>query len=892
MNVNLSLDSVSYKEKPRRGTPEAAQINNRIAKNPVRGIELSQAADFICNRGHAFSGTIFSDGKRCSDNFVSIQLCGLDFDGGIPYHEIEKMADYYDLPFCFSYHTFSSSPEKEKFRIVFLLDTEITNFDVAKMAIDMLMQIFPACDKSCSDVVRFFYGGKDLIAYQEKPIKLTDIADAYCRSLKEKKNSHYTRELKNFAKKHNVAVDGKRLRISEYHENGNFLPTTDNIYTELGNFLPNSDDGNAGEHPRYLIERYQESNDTSSPHPSQSLSQAGQKRVGRFAEIKYAGRYCRLYREFEQGINIGHDGRFHIMLSLLQIRDGKKLFLDIIKGTGNDLKKWRSTINSPYHDSYNHEQSCEKCPYYSECDHEGTLIKTVRKRAGEDNLKKEVRIQQQPENYISLKEGRRRLRRNIAQAIESFYHLTLIKAQTGIGKTHTYCDIIKEQYQCRRFLVALPNNNMKNEVGSELNKRGIPPESMVITPSHSEPGFPHELRRKIDEMYALGIYDQTVRIISDYIQDNKDSMSERDKKHLENFLEFKEKMRKEETRVVVTTHTRLSTLEDDFLKEFIIIVDEDILVSSFFLHTRDISLGTVRAVADDYGVCPESMRDFFTQILDAEDNKVYMIKDSAVASMCNLSLDMMQEVGLNENINDLFRATTFIKDDDTVHYYYPGKLPRTKCIILSATLDVGIYKKYFRLEDSDIVYIEEPLIKYKGQIIQYVAHPLGRSTLTEECMDEIASLVWNILGNDKKEDVKFITFMKYQNLIGERPYIANDLYFSKCLGSNALKGKNVVVMGTPFVIDRSYKLIGAYLGLIDDREEPRVRRVTYRGLEFFHMTYSDPLLRQLQCYWLTGELEQAVGRARLLSQDKTVIVFASVPCEQAEYICKEYLIKN
>lgn len=890
MYVNLSLDKVSYQGKPRRGTPEAAKINNRIARSPVSSIKLSTVADLVGNKGHAFSGVVFSDGRRRRDNFVSMQLFGLDFDDGICYQEIEQMADYYNLPICFSYHTFSSSPEKEKFRIVFLLDTEIFNFDVAKITIDMLTQIFPACDKSCSDVVRFFYGGKGLISYQEKPVKLTDMASAFYRSLKEKENPHYARDLRNFAKNHDVALDGKHLKITEYSENGKFLSSTDNIYTELGNFLPNSDISNAGDNPRYLIERYQEGNDTSPSHPSKSLSQARWGRTGRFAGITYAGRYCRLYREFEDGIDIGHEGRFHIMCTLLQIRDGKKQFLDIIKRTGNDFIKWKSTVNSPDKDCYEHEKNCSGCSYCLECDHDGTILKTVRKGIKRDNVKKEVRILYKHENHISLEEGRERLRYNIKQAIESFFPLTLIKAQAGIGKTTAFCRIISEQYLSQKFLVALPNNMLKMQAARTLTKLGIPRDSIVITPSHTDPGFPTELSKQIEKMYSLAIYDQTERLISSYIEDNADRMSEEDKKYLEYFLEFKVKMRDQKTRVIVTTHTRLSMLEDGFLKNFVVIVDEDILVSSFFMHTRSVSSKTVNNFINS-GRCSENMRNFLTQILSAENNKVYTVGNSN-AGRYYLSLDIMQKIGLDENINDLFRASTYVKEGDAVYYYYPGKLPPTKCIILSATLDVEIYKKYFRLCDSDISYIEGLPIEYKGKIIQYITHPLGRSSLSEECLAEIESLVWAALGNDKKEDTRFITFKKSRYWAKKYPNSAHDLYFYKCLGSNALEGKNVVVVGTPFVIDRSYKLIGAHLGQIDAKGEPRVRRITYRGFEFSHMTYSDPLLQKLQCYWLTAELEQAVGRARLLDHDKTVIVFASVPCEQAEYICKDYLTEN
>ena len=58
------------------------------------------------------------------------------------------------------------------------------------------------------------------------------------------------------------------------------------------------------------------------------------------------------------------------------------------------------------------------------------------------------------------------------------------------------------------------------------------------------------------------------------------------------------------------------------------------------------------------------------------------------------------------------------------------------------------------------------------------------------------------------------------------------------------------------------------------------------------MTYGDEEMRNLQLFFIESELEQAVGRARLLREDCTVYVFSNYPCQQAELIQDSYLEVN
>ena len=48
------------------------------------------------------------------------------------------------------------------------------------------------------------------------------------------------------------------------------------------------------------------------------------------------------------------------------------------------------------------------------------------------------------------------------------------------------------------------------------------------------------------------------------------------------------------------------------------------------------------------------------------------------------------------------------------------------------------------------------------------------------------------------------------------------------------------------------------------------------------MTFADVNMQNLQLACIEAEIEQAIGRARILRKDCTVYVFSNYPCQQAE----------
>lgn len=197
---------------------------------------------------------------------------------------------------------------------------------------------------------------------------------------------------------------------------------------------------------------------------------------------------------------------------------------------------------------------------------------------------------------------------------------------------------------------------------------------------------------------------------------------------------------------------------------------------------------------------------------------------------------------------------------------------------MSATINEHLYHDFDK--NRKIVYKEIPIAKYKGNLIQYTAYSMSRSFIEKTGEAIVEKSVNKITGNPNINTIKFKKFTKN-----------SDIYFGKTEGFNEYKGENLAVIGTPHNVPYIYQLIGEYM---DYRVSGSLaeRKVTNNGYSFILMSFEDPNMRNLQFFFLESELEQAIGRARLLRFDCTVYLFSNFPCRQAEIIQDNYLVSH
>lgn len=147
-------------------------------------------------------------------NWVSQQVLAVDFDNEngdkervsegcyITHTEALEMARQAGLSPAFIYSSFSSSETHQKFRMVFILDEEVTTRQQHNEVTTRLHSVFMKSgyiivDTKCSDLSRIYYGGKELfyrdftaITKLSQIIKL-GVADVHCISrLRSKRDSN------------------------------------------------------------------------------------------------------------------------------------------------------------------------------------------------------------------------------------------------------------------------------------------------------------------------------------------------------------------------------------------------------------------------------------------------------------------------------------------------------------------------------------------------------------------------------------------------------------------------------------------------------------------------------------------------------------------------------
>jgi hypothetical protein len=118
----------------------------------------------------------------------------------------------------------------------------------------------------------------------------------------------------------------------------------------------------------------------------------------------------------------------------------------------------------------------------------------------------------------------------------------------------------------------------------------------------------------------------------------------------------------------------------------------------------------------------------------------------------------------------------------------------------------------------------------------------------------------------------------------------NVWHFGNTAGRDEWKGKNIDVIGTYHQQEWIYKLFAHSIGLEFDLEADINLNaiVEHNGYRFRFATYEDKALQDIQFYMIESELEQAVGRARLLRCDCTVNLFSNFPLRQANLKISEY----
>ena len=176
--MKISLIKDFRKEKP--NSIEVAKISKSLNNNEM-DIEFNKFCDLV-STGCTFSPFIYKNQNRNIKNSIESNLIVLDFDNQgqvliFPQQAEEIIYKETGLKLNYAYHSFSSTEEKPKYRLIYLLDKPILS-DAIVIIQEMICNIFPikTIDGACAkDKARLYYGGKEEIKRNLEPNKSEDI---------------------------------------------------------------------------------------------------------------------------------------------------------------------------------------------------------------------------------------------------------------------------------------------------------------------------------------------------------------------------------------------------------------------------------------------------------------------------------------------------------------------------------------------------------------------------------------------------------------------------------------------------------------------------------------------------------------------------------------------
>ena len=867
---------------------------------PLKDTYMKRFITDIGNKGYSFSPatfkTSFSDIEMCMRNFEQMQIFILEFSSEISFEEIKEKSEQYCLPILFAYEVLDHQ-SLVKFRVAFLNDVPIKYYKVAEVMIEALLAIFSEADFNSKEFIRIYSGGRKLL-YFDDTIPTINIKLLF-RNMrlywKDQYGDNYRRKVYEFSKCTGIALnDKKHLDVSivelENTEKYHSIVDADNNSSNES-FVPNPilyniDFGNKVSFSSKLCYQIVMNNSINQQSENKSISVDRKKwhrefRSNDFSKLKNE---CQLLREFETGNRIlTRDELFGIATTVISIDKGEDMFLNSIRKNNYSTDYPKRYSDWQFYLNYLKKTNCIQlpcnifCPYEQQCHHVGNIVSTKLKY---HEVKKQANYN---EEFYSIEQVETELKSKFYDLLSTSSsvdkNINILNAQTGIGKSTMVRNHMKEKPK-KKYIFAFPTVDLKNKNYEDAIAQGI---EAIKTPSLVEykDKLPAHVWNHIQSLYQTGQYYSVKEYIKEIIAKGEENAECVDilRNHLkgiELFYKFNGN--------VFTTHSMLLAMDYWTLKKFdAVIIDEDPILNYMIANQVEIPILELEKVLIEVGDDTALGKKINSAIKEAKSNPWITLPtipyDEAydsisgaidIPSFCTASKFYFHKESDNWYDNKV-QANSFI-------FFKPFDLnPRIKYIILSATANHKIYNYIFG--SNRVNYYECHRAKYIGTLKQYTYY-----TVSHAFVDRNPAIVKKMIQLGNTDTI--ITFKSLKAL--------RDCYFGKTTGIDKYKGKDLIVLGTYHRPEWLYKLFLFTINSVafDRYKEAKLRHqdTFYNGCGRKFMTYDKAyeMLREIQLWMISSELEQAVGRARLLRYDCTVTVFSNLPLSQANIIDTDY----
>ena len=180
--------------------------------------------------------------------------------------------------------------------------------------------------------------------------------------------------------------------------------------------------------------------------------------------------------------------------------------------------KWKYDLKRMSLKGYKPEQCIKSkvtCPYYEKCKASSLYAKASQK----------IRKLESIEDFYEIKNCEDDLRKFLENAVNAKdLDIHVINAQTALGKTEQYAEIVKNQTD-KKFLIAASTIKLQHELAERIEAKGVKCEitESIYTKATQLP-FPG-LTEELDWAFSQGFAKRAKRIVSAYRNEHQEELS-------------------------------------------------------------------------------------------------------------------------------------------------------------------------------------------------------------------------------------------------------------------------------------------------------------------------------------------------------------------------------
>ena len=363
------------------------------------------------------------------------------------------------------------------------------------------------------------------------------------------------------------------------------------------------------------------------------------------------------------------------------------------------------------------------------------------------------------------------------------------------------------------------------------------------------------------------------------------------------------------------THARLVHVP---MKADIVFIDEDILLRTLLtvrqfkledlsrlissLQTFACNSTNLRGEREMAEITVGTLTNLFQQIWQAGKDKITPMPSidfpaakllrKVLPNSVRFSSDREEAEGAESDLLEFLtsRTVAFVRprtpeerNSEAVVYASRRTLPKCvkKYVIASASVNPRLCEAHWGQGEVEFLLMSH--IAYKGDLFLHPEKSFASSSFRGKEKEKILSKVQAILY--EHPDIALICSKAVKKALPSAQKNRVVCTFGATEGLNEFQGRDLLIIGALHRPDYVYKLIAVALGKklgLDTTMELQYQQVSRGDYDFCAVAFDDELLQEIQFAMIENDLEQAVGRARLVSHNCRVDLFTNIPLQQCK----------